>query len=158
LKRLTEFRVLTQQLKQLPDIVESLQSKKDEFKSDRLKALLTYIGEEGGLLPMVAEELKEFDHMIVWKKAAGSDNEIPEPQPGLDDTFDNANNQVNEAKAALEDLLDRLRKEFKERKICFTHAKQRYEIEFPSDMFKAGKKPNFLEFSSKRQGFDRFVT
>ena len=44
------------------------------------------------------EELSKFEKLIVWKKIAGTDVEIPEPQRGLDKNFDDANDSVNEIK------------------------------------------------------------
>ena len=52
--------------------------------------LCRYI-EEGGLLPYLEEAISEFEYLVVWKKAAGGDEDIPEPRDGLDENFDNAN-------------------------------------------------------------------
>ena len=54
--------------------------------------------EEGGLLPYLEEAISEFEYLVVWKKAAGGDEDIPEPRDGLDENFDNANAQVNQIK------------------------------------------------------------
>ena len=40
----------------------------------------------------------------------------------------------------------------------FSHAKYRYELEIPSDLVKGAKKPDDFEFTSARNGFERFHT
>lgn len=47
--------------------------------------------------------------MIVWKRTQSGDEEIPEPQPGLDKTFDARNADVDAIKARLEDILIKTR-------------------------------------------------
>lgn len=80
------------------ELVESLVSKKDNFKSNRLRKLLTK-DKEGGCYPSQMKDLvEEFEQMIVWKKTQGSDEEIPEPQLGLDEQFDRANHVVDTIK------------------------------------------------------------
>jgi len=44
--------------------------------------------------------------LIVWKKVAGCDDQIPEPQRGLDTNFDEMNDRVNAIKKELELYLD----------------------------------------------------
>jgi DNA mismatch repair protein MSH6 len=47
---------------------------------------------------------------------------------------------------------------FKDRRISFSHAKTRYEIEIPEEHVKGNKKPKEFEFSSQKQGYQRFCT
>ena len=42
----------------------------------------------------LVQEVKQFNKLIKWKKVAGTDTDIPEPQPGLDPNFDDANLKV----------------------------------------------------------------
>ena len=37
-----------------------------------------------GLLPFLDDAIAEFEMLIVWKKVAGCEDQIPEPQRGLD--------------------------------------------------------------------------
>ena len=54
-------------------------NKVELFKSERLRKLLTLDNEEGGMFPSdIKEAIKQFETMIVWKKA-GAEDEIPEP-------------------------------------------------------------------------------
>lgn len=56
---------------------------------------------ENGLLPEgIKEAVATFDQLIKWKKLIGapSGSEIPEPQTGIDENFDNANEEVNQIK------------------------------------------------------------
>lgn len=83
--------------------------RKDEISSRRLRQLLSF-DDEGGLLPLDYKvELEKFDKLIVWKKAEGADVEIPEPQRGLDQNFDQANDGVNQVKQQLEEYIGTIR-------------------------------------------------
>lgn len=42
-------------------------------------------------MPYLEEAIQEFEYLVVWKKAAGGDEDIPEPKEGLDENFDKAN-------------------------------------------------------------------
>ena len=81
------------------------------FKSTRLKELLSYdIARPGflaGMFPArLMQEVARFDSLILWKRVAGpSDQEIPEPQAGLDENFDAANNAVTAIKKKLDEYL-----------------------------------------------------
>ena len=80
--------------------------------------------------------------MIVWKKTQGGDEEIPEPQPGLDEVFDKCNLYVDEIKQRLEVILQKTRQQFKDgRRINWSHAKYRYELEIPQEYVEGKKKP-----------------
>jgi hypothetical protein len=50
--------------------------------------------------------LNLFEDFIVWKKVAGSNDEIPEPKPGKDPNFDQANERVNKVKDKLLEVLN----------------------------------------------------
>lgn len=115
---------------------------------------------ENGLLPdNIEEELQEFEKLIKWKRVAGMSNaEIPEPQPGIDEVFDSANEFVVQIKGELDDYLKSVQTNFKDKRICFSHAKNRYEIEIPEHHVKGNKKPREFELVSTRQGFERFYT
>ena len=137
------------------------------MRSERLKTLLTTRADtddgedQGGLLPGDVEDIiDEFDQLIVWKKVAGGANavEVPEPQKGIDEDFDEANAQVDAIKEELNDFLNGMRQRFKERRINFSHAKHRYELEIPEEHVKGTKKPKDLEFSSSKAGYQRFLT
>ena len=71
---------MLQNLTILPATLESLMSKKNEFKSDRLRQLLTPDIDEGLYPSELLNALKEFEKMIIWKKSgSGAGDEIPEP-------------------------------------------------------------------------------
>lgn len=79
LNKLKEFRQVTKTLKGLSELINSLQNKKENFKSTRLQLLLTD-DSDGGLYPSdIVQVIKDFEKMIVWKKTQGGDEEIPEP-------------------------------------------------------------------------------
>ena len=97
--------------------------------------------------------------MIVWKRTQSGDEEIPEPQPGLDKTFDARNADVDAIKARLEDILIKTRSKFKDqRRINWSHAKYRDELEIPQEYVEGKKKPEDFEFTSQRKDYQRFHT
>jgi len=55
------------------------------------------------------EAISEFEMLIVWKKVSGCDDNIPEPQRGLDQNFDDTNDKVNGIKKELEMYLDSMK-------------------------------------------------
>jgi DNA mismatch repair protein MSH6 len=76
------------------------------------------------------------------------DDEIPEPQIGLNSEFDEANVRVDQIKQLLEDELKKIRGLLKDKRVVFSHAKYRYELEVPEDLVKGKKKPDDFEFTS----------
>lgn len=132
--------------------------RKEEVSSRRLQQLLSF-DDDGGLLPRnYLGELEKFEKLIVWKKAEGADVEIPEPQRGLDQNFDQANDGVNQVKQQLEDYIGTIRTQLKCKRISYSHAKFRYELEIPTEVVKGNRKPREFEFTSQRKGFERFHT
>ena len=87
-------------IKSVEGILQGLTNIKGEFTSARLVQLISY-EEEGGLLPSdIQESLDEFEKLIVWKVVQNTDKkiEIPEPQHGIDETYDQANDEINQIK------------------------------------------------------------
>ena len=104
----------------------------------------------------IRESLKEFEQQIIWKSIQGANGrvEVPEPQTGIDSTFDAANDRCNNIKAELNSYLEKIKKQFQEyRRITFSHAKNRYEIEIPEEYVKGNLKPEEFELQSARQGY-----
>jgi len=101
LNKMKEFRTLLLCLKHLEQTLEPfldlVHSETTCITSTRLQLLFT--GEsQGGLLPeKIKDVIDEFEQLIAWKQVAGSNGrvEIPEPQSGIDEEFDNANLKVN---------------------------------------------------------------
>jgi DNA mismatch repair protein MSH6 len=109
LNKLKEFRVVLRHFKTLAELVSSLKNKVSSFKSQRLWALLTE-EEAGGLFPEgIQDVIAEFEKMIVWKRTQGGEEEIPEPQTGIDENFDRQNAIVDDIKARLEAVLQKTR-------------------------------------------------
>ena len=128
LKKLKEFHDILCKMKEIPEYIESLSKKKDEFKSERLRQLVTInknkedsdseeqsenfenLNDPKGLFPNIEDELKEFEAMVSWKKVGNE--RIPEPCKGIDQTFDEANEIVNTIKSKFEDILKSIRAKF----------------------------------------------
>jgi DNA mismatch repair protein MSH6 len=124
LGKLKEFRAVLRHFKALPELISSLREK--QFKSARLRELMAVDHTE------LMESIAEFEGMIVWKRTQGGDEEVPEPQPGLDEGFDTCNQAVDEVKSRLERILAGARQRFRDsRRINWSNAKYRYELEIP---------------------------
>ncbi len=159
LNKLKEFRVVLKHFKALSDLVSSLRSKIDSFKSKRLQTLLTDDTDDGLFPTKIVKLIESFEGMIVWKRTQNGDDEIPEPQPGLDEDFDAANAAVDEVKGRLEKILQATRQRFRDsRRINWSHAKYRYELEIPEELVGGKKKPEDYEFTSQRKDYQRFHT
>ena len=133
------------------------------FKSTRLKELLSYdVARPGflsGMFPArLMQEVARFDSLILWKRVAGpSDQEIPEPQRGLDENFDAANNAVTAIKKKLDEYLIHIQAVvLRDNRINYSHAKYRYELEVPAELTVGDKKPRDFELTSARKGYERF--
>jgi hypothetical protein len=103
LNKMKEFRQLLNCFKAMDETIGDLARVKNSFNSTRLKSLLS-LETEGGLIPAnIDEALLEFEKLIVWKVVQGQDKkiEIPEPQVGIDETFDQANATIDSIKEQL---------------------------------------------------------
>lgn len=61
------------------------------------------------------KHVNEFEKLIVWKLVAGPGKvEIPEPQSGIDEIFDEANQKIENLKKELQDYLGNIQKQFKD--------------------------------------------
>ena len=162
LQKMKEFRTLLNCFKNIDNTIESLTTlrRREELNSARLLALISTKDEhEQGLMPTgILETIHHFDKLIQWKRVPGTTNEIPEPQQGIDQDFDAANDAVNDIKGELDEFLQGIQRRYKDRRICFSHAKNRYEIEIPEEHVKGAKKPKEFELTSTRKGYERFYT
>jgi len=116
---------------------------------------------EEGLFPQnLVEAVSHFESRIIWKRTSGggADEEIPEPQPGLDAQFDQANAAVDSVKEQLNEYLGEVRSQMRDRRIVFSHTKYRYELEVPEELVKGKMKPDHFELTSQKIGFQRFHT
>ena len=60
-------------------------------------------------MPWLEDAINQFEYLVVWKKAAGGDEDIPEPRAGLDEAFDGCNRRVDNIKARLTEHLEYVR-------------------------------------------------
>lgn len=148
--RLKELRTFLDQIKVAMGACANL-LRNNTFKSERLNKLLSS-QDKGGLLPNISGIISEFKDKIIWEK----DN-IPTPAVGLDQEYDQLRTEGQKILKKLEEVLEQNKKRFDSQKISFTHTKARYELEVPEEVIKKKGKPSGFEFSSKRQGFSRFI-
>lgn len=88
------------------------------------------------IFPDYSTIIEEFEKMIQWKSVGSK--KVPEPVPGLDEEFDQANARVEKIKEKLEKYIEKVRKELKCRNINYATLSKRfrYEIEVPENMAK----------------------
>ncbi|TNV85716.1 hypothetical protein FGO68_gene17605 [Halteria grandinella] len=176
-QKLKEFKMLLKNFKEIPRLLEPLRMivEKGQCKSQRFQRLLT-VKEDNeldddpsqGLLPFLDQAIEEFELLIVWKRVGGCDDQIPEPQKGLDIHFDQTNEKVNQIKGDLDRYLEQVKQEISRanmgqhanllKQVSYCHSKSRYEIEVPCELVAGNKKPKHFDFTSKRTGFERFQT
>jgi len=127
-QKLKEFRFLLRNFKEIRRLTDPLHQMlaKGEIKSDRLKRLiklkmpkeetstpkndeLSQSTDYEGLMPFLDDVINEFELLIVWKKVAGCEDQIPEPQRGLDAHFDATNDKVNGIKKEMDAYLETIR-------------------------------------------------
>lgn len=91
LARLKEFYSLIDKLKLAKQAVAIFTHVRENFKSERLKQIVTYDTEEGvetkGLFPDIDSALSEFEALIQWQAISQWDK-IPEPVKGFDAVYD----------------------------------------------------------------------
>lgn len=95
--------------------------------------------------------------MIQWKSVGNK--KVPEPVPGQDEVFDEANGQVEKIKGQIDDYLESVRKRMKSRNINYTtlSKRYRYEIEMPEDMHNKVPKGEYVN-TSNAKGKKRYQT
>lgn len=186
--RLREFKDLMNSMVKAENLVLELQSVKYLFKSKRLKQLVTYskdsqafinpdyqdiyiedsdtenekndtaqeeTEEDYGLLPNIIPMVQKLNSMVIWE---GKDNNTPAPVEGLVPDYDHCRELIKEREEKLNEILQAIRKRIGDNAISYCHAKFRYEIEVPERHVRGKAKPEEFEFSSARNGFQRFRT
>ncbi|CAI2371577.1 unnamed protein product [Moneuplotes crassus] len=173
--KIKEFHALMEHFKSLKGLVNIYRKVKDRFKSKRLRNLLTFkkVDEEEsdeaegeseprdnvedyGLFPDVDIMVNDFESLIIWK--SDGKEKIPEPLPGIDESFDIANQEVMRVKEQLDQHLEEIKEHFQSDKITYTHSRLRYELDIPRALFKGKKEPPFLELSSSKNNVKKYQT
>ena len=74
-----------------------------------------------GLFPDIDELIQDFESLIVWK--ADGKEKIPEPLPGIDESFDVANEEVMKIKKELDQHLCDIKDHFQRDDITYIHTR-----------------------------------
>jgi len=157
--RLREFKKLLESFEYACNILEEMRN--GDFKSVLLKRLTTFddpqsiIEGKSDNMPEIRKLLKEVADFVVWE---GAKQEIPVPRPGADPDYDGIKEEIKGIEDEFTAYLKQIQQQLGNKTICYTHTKHRYEIEVPEELVKGSKKPKEFEFSSKKQGKERFVT
>jgi len=110
-------------------------------------------------IPDILPVLQELSSFIVWE---GLGKDVPTPRVGVDPEYDRVRDEINWIGAELEKYLEEIKARFKGKShaygISYVHTKHRYEIEIPVELVSGSKKPADFEISSKKKGYERFVT
>ncbi len=107
-------------------------------------------------MPDISEILCEIKDFIVWE---GADKTVPTPKPGADQEYDAVRETIGQVSHKLNDYLEEIRARFnQDKEIRYVHIKHRYEMEIPIEHVAGSKKPKEFDFTSKRKGYERFIT
>lgn len=143
-KKIREFHEILEHFKGLKSLIGIYKKVKDTFKSKRLRSLLSFKeieeyvesdedgaenqnndkeneNEETGLFPNINQLVYDFDSMIVWK--SDGKEKIPEPTPGIDDTFDAANQEVARIRKELDHDLEEVKEYFQSDEVTYVHSR-----------------------------------
>lgn len=66
----------------------------------------------------MTDAINELDYLVVWRRisdGAGGEEDIPEPRPGLDPNFDEANEVVEDFKEIIHNYIDKTKKDIREK-------------------------------------------
>ena len=143
-KRIAELMGYFEVLNQANSCINILKSQRDRFKS---KLILDITGVDFDL----ERHIKDITNLIQWQ------NGSPGPVTGFDPNYDNSLRAVDAIKQRLDDYLTELKTRFNTTEVSFVQNKYRYEVEMPEKVSRKIGKPQGFEFTSRRQGYDRFI-
>ena len=100
----------------------------------------------------IRPQLEQFASVIIWKQIGRK--KVPEPIPGLDQTYDKANQNVDDIKEEFNDLLKQTKKEFDSDIIGYwtTSSIYRFQFEIPRT------EKTTLELFTKAEGYEKVST
>ena len=151
---LKEFKSLLEDFTAANELLVNI--KKSANFSSPLLANLMELTLDHNESPDISKILSEIKDFIVWE---GADQTVPTPKPGVDQEYDAVRNTIEQIANKLTEYLEEIRARFKgDREIRYVHIKHRYEIEIPVEHVGGSLKPKDFDFTSKRKGYERFIT
>jgi len=122
LKRLLDLKEVLNGLEQVKALYVNIAKYKEKIISERLRVLTKFVG-DGGIVPEFSDKMKVFKEVIDWSKL-GKDTEIPEPNGGVDEDYDNAQERIKDTKEKLNEELVKWQEFFKDKSISYVHKKE----------------------------------
>ena len=160
IQRLQEFRTILDSFENARTILS--ETIYYQWNSSLLKRLFTLedhkaiMNNESSSIPDISPILQELSSFIIWE---GANKDVPTPKPGIDKDYDKVRDEINHIGHEFERYLEEIKSRFNDNSsICYTHVKHRYEIEIPVELVGGNKKPTDFDISSKKKGYERFVT
>jgi len=163
IQRLQEFRKLLESFETARNLIVGM--KDINWNSELLKNVFTLedykkvLNNESSSIPDILPVLQELSNFIVWE---GLNKDVPTPRVGVDREYDKVRDEINWIGQEFEKYLQEIKARFKGHPahyaISYVHIKERYEIEIPAELVSGSKKPEDFEISSKKKGYERFVT
>jgi len=127
-KKLQELKEILEALQQVNNLYLNLQKLRAKLKSERLRAITGFVSKKDeGIVPEFYSKLAEFRNVIDWTKLGKGINEndqIPEPNGGVDKEYDDAKMTIKEIHEELQKELDKWRALFGDESICYAHKKE----------------------------------
>jgi len=124
-KKLRDLKEVLDSLKNVSSVYQGIDKLQNLIKAERLVGLTTFAPKEKGLVPEFATKLHYFQNIIEWNKLGKGkdDDQIPEPNVGVDQNYDDAKIEIKNIMKELDNQLVHWQEAFKDKRICFVHKK-----------------------------------
>ena len=124
-KKLLNLKEVLNGLEQTEILYRNITKYRSKITSTRLKALTQYTDNEG-IVPVFSDKIKIFKGIIDWSKLGkGIESEqLPEPNGGVDEEYDEAKRAIKVIKDKLNDELEKWQELFDDKSICYVHKKE----------------------------------
>eukprot|EP00826_Nyctotherus_ovalis_P020448 TRINITY_DN1641_c0_g1_i5.p1 TRINITY_DN1641_c0_g1~~TRINITY_DN1641_c0_g1_i5.p1 ORF type:complete len:386 (-),score=122.83 TRINITY_DN1641_c0_g1_i5:860-2017(-) len=124
-KKLVNLKEVLNALEQVEVLYKNILRRNKSIASARLKSLTTFT-DDGGIVPLFSDKIKIFNGILDWNKLGkgAESDQLPEPNGGVDQDYDQANETIKEIKRKLDEELVKWQEFFKDRSICYVHKKE----------------------------------
>jgi FtsZ-binding cell division protein ZapB len=126
-KKLVNLKEVLNALDQVETLYRNITKHKDKITSTLLNSLIQYT-DNGGMVPVFSDKVKTFKGIIDWSKLGKGmeDEQLPEPNGGVDEEYDEAKEAIKTIKEKLNSELKKWQEFFSDKGICYVHKKEVY--------------------------------
>lgn len=125
-KKLLNLKETLNGLEQVITLYSQIGTHKSKITSARLRALTNFTTSEGGIVPEFSDKVTQFKEIIDWNKLGKGPegDQLPEPNGGVDEVYDEAKESIKKIKGQLNDELKKWQEFFEDEAICYVHKKE----------------------------------